>query len=259
MFSERYSLVPGIALAYLIAHGIVYLLETKPQFKQAIYGSVGVYFIFLFVTTYKRCNVWQDSLTLWDDTIAQFPNVATALNNRGKYYGEHLHKLDEAMSDLTRSIKADPNYELAYNNRGIVYSIRKQYDLAVADFDKAISLKANYMEAIHNRAIALASTKQFDRALSDFTKLINDNPSKAESYVARGYTYLQVGKPAEALADFNTAININGGDGNVFLNRSQANYLLKNYKAANADLQTAQQLGAQVDANYAAQVKQANQ
>lgn len=258
MFSERYSLVPGIAFAFLLAYGIVYLIETKPQLKQFIYGTVAAYLLFLFITTYKRCNVWQDSLTLWDDTIAQFPNVATALNNRGKYYGEHLQKLDEAMSDLTRSITADPNYELAYNNRGIVYSIRKQYDLAIADFDKAIALKATYMEAIHNRAIALASTKQFDRALGDFTKIINDNPNKAASYIARGYTYLQVNKPADALTDFNKAIALNGGDGNAFLNRSQAHFLLKNFKAAEVDIQTAQQLGAQVDANYLQQVKQAN-
>ena len=254
MFSERYTLVPGIAFAFLVAMGIQNLLEKNPGSKNVILGITGVYFLFLFYTTYKRCDVWQDSLTLWDDTIEQFPNVATALNNRGKYYGEHLQKLDEALLDLNRSVIADPNYELAYNNRGIVYSIRKQYDLAIADFDKAITLKPKYTEAIHNRAIALASTKQYDRALKDFTKIIEDNPDKEESYVARGYTYLQLGKNMEAIGDFDKALSFNPNDGNAYLNRSQANYLLKNYKQAASDIQTAMSLGVQVDPNYINQI-----
>lgn len=257
MFSERYSLVPAISFAYLMASGAYYLIERNAANKNIVYGVVGAYCLFLFYTTYKRCDVWQDSLTLWDNTLEQFPNVATALNNRGKYYGEHLQKYDEAMRDLSKSIVSDPNYELAYNNRGIVYSIRKQYDLAIADFDKAVALKPTYMEAIHNRAIALASTKQYDRAIGDFSKIIVENPEKAESYVARGYTYLQVGKYNDGLNDLNKAISLNPNDGNAYVNRSQANYLLKQYKLAATDLQTAISLGAQVDPAYKKQIEDA--
>ncbi|MEO8147003.1 MAG: tetratricopeptide repeat protein [Bacteroidia bacterium] len=257
MFSERYSLVPGIAFAFLLASGIYYLIENKPDLKNLVYGVLGVYLCFLFYTTFQRCKVWNDSLTLWDNVLEQYPKVATALNNRGKHYGEHLQKYDEAMRDLTASIQADPNYELAYNNRGIVYSIRKQFDLAIKDFDQAIRLKPNYMEAIHNRAISLANSKQFDRAITDFTRIIRENPDKEESYVARGYTYLQVGKFNEGLQDLNRAIQLNPNDGNAYVNRSQAMYYLKRYKEALADVQMATSLGAQIDPNYRNQIEAA--
>ncbi len=257
IFSERYSLVPGIAFALLLAVGINELIVRKPELKNIVYGGLGVYLVFLFYTTYKRCDVWKDSLTLWDNVLEQFPDVATALNNRGKYYGEHLQMYDEAMRDLSKSIVVDPNYELAYNNRGIVYSIRKQFDLAINDFDHAIKLKPKYIEAIHNRAIALANTRQYERALLDFTKIIQEKPDKQETYVARGYTYLQVGKPQEALNDLNRAITLNPADGNAYLNRSQANYNLKNYKQAWFDVQTAASYGIQVPPDYKAQLENA--
>ena len=72
--------------------------------------------------------------------------------------------------------------------------------------------------------------------------------------MARGYTYLQLGKNMEAIGDFDKALSFNPNDGNAYLNRSQANYLLKNYKQAASDVQTAMSLGVQVDPNYKNQI-----
>lgn len=250
MFSERYTLVPGFIFSFLLAYGLFYVKEKYKISSVVIYAIAGIYSLILFSTTYKRCDVWQNSLTLWDDVIEQFPNVATALNNRGKYYGENLQKYDLAMVDLTNAIKADPNYEIAHNNRGIVYSIGKQFDLAIKDFDNAIGLKPTYFEAIQNRAIALASSGQFEKAIIDFSKVIEEDPKNEKLYISRGYTYLQVNKPSEALLDFNKAIEINPNEGNSFLNRCQSYYMLKEFEKAKTDLQTATRLGATVNPEF---------
>ena len=250
MFSERYTLVPGFIFSFLLAYGLFYFKEKYKISAVVIYAISGIYSLLLFSTTYKRCDVWQNSLTLWDDVLEQFPNVATALNNRGKYYGENLQKYDEAMVDLTNAIKADPNYEIAHNNRGIVYSIGKQFDLAIKDFDNAIGLKPTYFEAIQNRAIALASSGQFEKAIADFSRVIKEDPTNEKLYISRGYTYLQVNKPSDALLDFNKAIEINPNEGNTFLNRCQAYYMLKELEKAKSDLQTAIRLGATVNPEF---------
>lgn len=258
MSSERYTLVPGIIFAFFMAYGLNYLFEKYKISKVISNAILSIYCLFLFVTTYQRCDVWQNSLTLWDDVIEQFPNVATALNNRGKYYGEYLQNYDKSMVDLSRAIQADPSYEIAYNNRGIVYSIGKQYDKAIEDFDNAIKIKPSYFEAIQNRAIAFASSGQFEKAIVDFTKSIEANPNEPSIYVSRGYTYLQINKPSEGKIDFDKAISLNPNEGNIYVNRSQANYMLQQFKAAESDLQKAIQLGAQVSPEFKEQVERAN-
>ena len=137
MFNERYSLIPAIPLSFMIASFCVYLISKNPQIKQAVYGVIGVYLLAMFYLTYARCDVWQTSLTLWNDVLKQFPTQATALNNRGKYFGKDLGSqfagkdnktyqayLDSSLTDLTAAIKYDPTYEKAFSNRGIVYSIQ---------------------------------------------------------------------------------------------------------------------------------------
>ena len=64
------------------------------------------------------------------------------------------------MRDLTKIyMESDPNYELAYNNRGIVYSNPQGNLISHKDLIAPFPLKSTHMEAIHNRAIALASSK----------------------------------------------------------------------------------------------------
>ena len=45
---------------------------------------------------------------------------------------------DSAISNYSKAIKINPKFVKAYNNRGIAYIWKKQYDLAIADFNKAI-------------------------------------------------------------------------------------------------------------------------
>ena len=43
---------------------------------------------------------------------------------------------------------------MAYNNRGSVYILQKQYQQAIEDLDKAVALKPDFAEAFGNRGIA---------------------------------------------------------------------------------------------------------
>ena len=45
---------------------------------------------------------------------------------------------DRALQDYDRSIKINPSYAKAYNNRGIVYEEKGDTNRAVKDFDRSI-------------------------------------------------------------------------------------------------------------------------
>jgi tetratricopeptide (TPR) repeat protein len=48
--------------------------------------------------------------------------------------------LDKAATDYSKAIELEPNYALAYYNRGIVYYNMGQADLAIVDLKKTIEL-----------------------------------------------------------------------------------------------------------------------
>ncbi|PIV63894.1 MAG: hypothetical protein COS11_05020, partial [bacterium (Candidatus Ratteibacteria) CG01_land_8_20_14_3_00_40_19] len=65
------------------------------------------------------------------------------------YKGEY----DKAISEYTRAIKINPDYALAYNNRGNAYYYKKEYDKAWDDVYKAQSLgyqvNPEFIEDLH--------------------------------------------------------------------------------------------------------------
>ena len=55
---------------------------------------------------------------------------------------------DHAIYNYTEAIKRNLKFVKAYNNRGIAYIGRQQYDLAIADFNKAIELDPKKWQSI---------------------------------------------------------------------------------------------------------------
>ncbi len=58
----------------------------------------------------------------------------------------------EAIDAYTEAIRLNPDYMIAYNNRGYTYDNQCEYEKAIADYTEAIALKPNYKKAYLNRA-----------------------------------------------------------------------------------------------------------
>ena len=81
-----------------------------------------------------------------------------------------VENADSAISNYSKAIKINPKFVKAYNNRGIAYTWKKQYDLAIADFNKAIELDPKNGKAYNNRAIVYSYQGETDKALQDLHK-----------------------------------------------------------------------------------------
>ena len=257
IISERYSYLPSIGFFFVIAWLIQQAILKRPAAKIAMYTALGVYCLFLSATTYARCDVWKDSITLWSNVLEQFPNVGVALNNRGNIYGKEKGDLDRAMADFNRSIQFDPSYENAYVNRGIVYCLRGKFDLAIPDFNKALELKPDYFDARFNRGIAYTQTNEFEKAIADFDFLEKDNKEDARIFMCRGRAYSLSKRYDEALNNFNRAIELNPEYPEAWYNRASANYNKARYKEAYSDVMEAANQGYKVEQNFFETIKQA--
>jgi len=79
-------------------------------------------------------------------------------NNRGIAYGEK-GQYDQAISDFNKAIEINPRYDKAYNNRGIVHRLKGQYGQAISDFNKAIEINPMDAQAYNNLAWLFATAK----------------------------------------------------------------------------------------------------
>jgi tetratricopeptide (TPR) repeat protein len=82
----------------------------------------------------------------------------------------------------SKALEILPQSAETYNNRGIVYSQKGQYDNALSDFTEALKIKPSNAKAYYNRGITYAIKNQYDLALSDLRRSIEISPSEAGSY-----------------------------------------------------------------------------
>ncbi len=134
--------------------------------------------------------------------------LAVAFNNRGVAYrlkGEY----DRALEDCNASIRLDPSSATFYHNRGIIYRIKREFDRAIKEFDQAISLDGNFPAAYHNRALAYANKGEHDRALADFDTALRFNARDANALYGRGLARQRKGDIQAGTADIAAAKAIN--------------------------------------------------
>lgn len=109
---------------------------------------------------------------------------------------------EEAIADYNKAIRLNPDYALAYNNRGLVYRKLGKYKKALKDYTKAIEIDPYYAEAYAKRGAVYQFTGQVEKALKEFNKAIEIMPYFAGMYYNRGVAYEQLSKYKQAIKDF---------------------------------------------------------
>jgi tetratricopeptide (TPR) repeat protein len=146
--------------------------------------------------------------------------------------GDEAKEAQEKISHYSKAIEIDPNYAIAYNNRGNVYYDRDEFRLALNDYNKAIAIRPDYAIALNNRGMVYFIKRDYEKALKDFNKAIEVKHDYAYAYNNRGMVYYNKNDDDQALNDFNKAIKLNRGYIYSYNNRGNVFYRQKNYEAA---------------------------
>ena len=166
--------------------------------------------------------------------IAEY--LSTAYNNRGVAYFEK-GEYDRAIQDFNEAIHLSSNAEAAYYGRGLAYKKKGDFDRAIQDFNEAIRLNPNFERAYYDRGNAYIDKEEYDRAVQDFNEAIRLNRNNANNYNNRVVAYERKGDYGRAIQDYNQAIQLNPHDTNAFLNRGSAYFDQANLTAAIADFE----------------------
>jgi tetratricopeptide (TPR) repeat protein len=146
---------------------------------------------------------------------------------------ECLNKEDYkgAIDNWTQAIKINPNYAIAYFNRGIAHSKLGNNQSAINDYTQAININRNDAEAYNNRGIVRFELGDKQDAIDDWTQAININPNNDLAYNNRGAARYELGNKQGAIDDYQKAADIYKKEGNE-TKYQNAMKKIKNIKSA---------------------------
>jgi tetratricopeptide (TPR) repeat protein len=132
---------------------------------------------------------------------------------------------------------------VVYNNRGVAYTDKGDYERAIRDYNEAIHLNPTSVGTFYSRGYAYKKKGDYDRAIQDFNEALRLDPHFALAYYERGNSYIDKGEYDRAIQDFNQAILISPS-ANFYNNRGVAQYRKGDYGRAIQDFDQAIHLNA---------------
>jgi tetratricopeptide (TPR) repeat protein len=246
----------------------------------------------MFAATWSRNADYASAMTLWKQTVRDCPNNPRAHWNLGEQW--NLAKnYPEAIREFDAGLAIGPEDSDAYRGRGIALGMMGRYDDAVRDLDSAIVLMPNFAEAYHDRGLLFAMSGRHERAVADFTCEVSLSPDAATAYYRRGLSLQALGRYEPALADFDKAkelrldypeihlacgeclvrtgraeaavaeysraIEVMPDDGAAYAGRAIADFYVRQYGRAWADVEAARRLGVEPSPEFLQALKDATE
>ena len=220
LVAERYTYLPSLGLFLAATAGVVTVLDQRAGWRLPAQAGFAIICALLAAATFARSEVWHDSLSLWDDTLARYPHVPVARLNRA--LARHAEgDLTGAVTDLDAALLADPHYAKAFGHRGVMRFQNGDSEGALADLDQSIRLEPTLEGYLNRGAIRLAAGDP-QAALADCDQVLRADPNQPLAWANRGLALLELGRPAPAIADFDRALMLAPSYLPAYVGRAQA-------------------------------------
>jgi tetratricopeptide (TPR) repeat protein len=155
---------------------------------------------------------------LQERSLAARHRVAAYQNRGVSWYQKGDY--DRAIADYNEAIRLDPKRAGTYNDRSAAWHGKGDNDRAIADLNEAIRLNPKYAVAYNNRCVVWRDKGDYDRAIADCNEAIRLNPKYADAYRDRGVAWREKGDYDHAIADYNEAIRLNPKYADAYRNRA---------------------------------------
>jgi hypothetical protein len=208
LMNDRYLYFPMLGASAILGFALmrdVAWAEIRASRKQMLTAGFSLLVIGACVgTTVQRIGVWQNSYTLWDDTVKKSPNVALVHDAFGEALMER-GAVDDAIRQFQVALRLEP--ESTARNLGPVAR-------------NAIANTYNNLGAAYGRK------GMTDDAIPLFATAIRLNPGFGKAYFNLGNAFMQKGAVAQALQCFETAFRLNPDNPSIDANLRRTREIL---------------------------------
>ncbi|MBU1061220.1 MAG: tetratricopeptide repeat protein, partial [Candidatus Omnitrophica bacterium] len=211
-FGEGWLYVPSVG--FFVAFSIIFQNIISPRLGKVLSRAVVVFFIiYCALVTISYGKTWKDSISIFKNVIKyekHSPFIYLTYNNLGIAYYDKA-EFEKSIEYCKKSISSNPGFSEAYNNLGVSYMAVHNPIKAIAQFKKAISLKRDYISGYCNLAHAYNNIGLRDKAVG-FSKLALElDPDSFETHCNLGYIYSDKGEVDQAIKYFEKAKEIKKG------------------------------------------------
>ncbi|MBF0103846.1 MAG: tetratricopeptide repeat protein [Deltaproteobacteria bacterium] len=234
IMADRFAYIPSIGFFIVAASGLETLALRGLRHRYVSRVLFVAYLLMLAVLTFHRCDIWKDSLTLWDDTINKHPNSFFVFNLRG--LAKAIEKdFRGAIKDYDRAIELNPGVLETYYNRGNARLKAGDDAGAISDFETVLKLKPDYSDAAVNMAYVLMRQRRYNEAIKTYNSLEKNTGLTAALYLSRGLAKINNADFDGAIEDYNRALTSDRHNPEIYLNRCYAFLKTANFAAAVKD------------------------
>ena len=121
------------------------------------------------------------------------------------------------VESYSMAIESEPVNVNAHIQRGLAYSILKEYEKAVDDFNTALSLDNGLVHVRNSRGSAYLKLKQYDKAMEDFNAVLSADPENQEAYNNRGWCKKHKGDDKGACDDWKQSKKLGNSEAKIIL------------------------------------------
>lgn len=154
-------------------------------------------------------------LILSTSSVSAVNETAEALTDIGVQEAKQ-HNDDDAIISFDQALQLDPDYALAWYNRGISLDHLGRKEEALISFNNALQTtdfkkkRDTYFAELlwFNRGAVLADLGQYEESVASYDEVLLINPRDAGAWNNRGNSLASLGRYDEAIASFDTAIKI---------------------------------------------------
>lgn len=199
--ADHYNYLAIIGNCFILVQGWRALQGKWPDFSGLVRWTGYAWVVLLLVLCLRQIRIWKDNYTVVSNAIDNgYHQNGLMYAGRAKDLGKR-GKIREAIQEFDKALEINPSIYEAYQYRGGLYGVMKQYDKSVADLSKFLEQFPNDAEQHYNRGLSLLNLNRMQEAIADFNKTLELNPNFTRAYRARGNAYKAIGETAKGEAD----------------------------------------------------------
>ena len=175
-------------------------------------------------------------------SIMIFTSCESATERRDRFFNRANQALERgnyqnAIQLYNQSLKADPEYVFALNNRGVAKSEQDHKYEAIIDFNQAIARKPDYLDALFNRAYAYEAIGQYKNALDDVREIKSMVKDSAFVFFYEGLVLTKMMKYDQAYHSFLVSDSLASDNPETLVNLATIHFFKREFNKAESMLE----------------------
>jgi tetratricopeptide (TPR) repeat protein len=198
------------AMAPLAAAAVTVAAYAPEYLRRAGFVALLGTLIALGALTWRRCEAYRDSETLYRTTLAQNPDCWMAHLNLGVILVD-AGAVPEAIDHYREALRLKPDYADTHFDLGSALVKAGRPAEAIAEFETALRLKPGFSQAHINLGNALVRSGRAREAIDHFAAALDALPDSAEAHAGLGAALFSTGDRAGAMAQDEEALRLKPG------------------------------------------------